>query len=99
MTIKTHAKKTIVVDVTVKTSEVAKDITGGIPRAVVVSPDGGEKTLPSVITDAAGGIIQLTFGIGLVDRPGQWFAELALKIGAEDRTVYQEEVLAVATFT
>ena len=99
MTILTHSKKTVVVDVTVKTSEVVKDITGGTPRAVVVSPDGGKKTLPSVIIDATGGVVQLTFGIGLIDTPGQWFAELALLIGTEDRTVYQEEVLAARTFT
>ena len=99
MTIKTYAKKTIVVDVTVKTSEVAKDITGSTPRAVVVSPSGGKKTLPSAITDATGGVVQLTFGIGLIDRPGQWLAELALLIGTEDKVVYQEEVLATETFT
>ena len=99
MTIKTHAKKTIVVDVTVKTNEVAKDITGGTARAVIISPSGGKKTLPSVITDATNGVVQLTFGIGLIDAPGQWFAELSVKIGTEDKTVWEEEVLATETFT
>ena len=99
MTIKTHAKKTLVVDVTVKTNEVAKDITGGTVRAVIISPSGGKKTLPSAITNATGGVVQLTFGIGLIDIPGQWFVELAVKIGTEDKTVWEEEVLATETFT
>ena len=99
MTIITHSKKTLVVDVTVKTNEVAKDITGGVARAMVVSPSGGKKTLPSAITNATGGVVQLTFGIGLIDIPGPWFAGLAVKTSTEDRTVWQEEILAIETFT
>ena len=92
-------KKTATVDITVKTNDVAKDITGGTPRAVAIAPNGGKKTLTATITDASGGVIQILFPIGLVDTHGSWLAELALEIGTDDRTVWQEDVLAAQSFT
>ena len=92
-------KKTLAVDITVKTDDVAKDITGGTPRAVAIAPDGGKKTLTATITDASGGVIQVLFPIGLIDEHGSWLAELALEIGTDDRTVWQEDVLAAQTYT
>ena len=38
MTIKMFEKKSAIVDVGVETDEVAKDITGGTARAVLISP-------------------------------------------------------------
>ncbi len=92
-------KKTAIVDITVKQADVAKDITGGTPRAVAVSPRGGKKTLTATITDAAAGVIQITFPIGIIDTHGSWLAECALLLGTNDRTVWQEDVLAAETFT
>jgi len=92
-------KKTVTVDVTVKTNDVAKDITGATPRAVVIAPNGGKKTLTSAITDAVGGVVQLTFAIGLIDTHGTWSAELALLLGTGDQTVWQEDVLAAQSHT
>ena len=92
-------KKTATVDITVKTNDVAKDITGGTPRAVAIGPNGGKKTLTATITDASGGVIQILFPIGLIDQHGSWLAECALLIDTDDRTVWQEDVLAAQSFT
>ncbi len=92
-------KKTATVDITVKQADVAKDITGGTPRAVAVSPNGGKKTLAAAITDATGGVIQITFPIGIIDTHGSWLAECALLLGTDDRTVWQEDVLAAESVT
>ncbi len=97
--IKTFQNKSVVVDVTVKTNELAKNITGGTPRAVLVSPGAGVKTLTATITDAAGGVIQVTIPKALVDTAGKWFFECALAIGDQDRTVLQEDVLAARSYT
>ncbi len=99
MTIRMFEKKSATVDVTVKTNEVAKDITGGTARAVLVSPGGGKKTLTATITDASGGVIQVTIPKATVDTDGKWLAECALVIGDDDRTVWQEDVLAARSHT
>lgn len=99
MTIKVFEKKSAVVDVTVKTNEVVKDITGGTPRAVLVSPAGTKRTLTATITDAAGGAIRVTIPKATADTYGKWLLECALLLGDDDRTVLQEDVLAVRSYT
>ena len=98
MTIRMFQKKSAVIDVTVKTADVAKDISSGTPRAVLIAPNGGEKTLTTVLTGATG-VIQITIPNNTADPHGRWIAECALVIGEDDRTVWQEDVLAAQSHT
>ena len=98
MTIRMFEKKSAVIDVTVKTDDVAKDISAGTPRAVLIAPSGGVKTLTAVLTGTTG-VIQITIPTATADPYGRWIAECALVIGADDRTVWQEDVLAVQSYT
>ncbi len=99
MTIRMFEKKSAVVDVTVKTNEVAKNITGGTARAVLVSPGSSKRTLTATITDAVGGVIRVTIPKAVVDTDGKWLLECALLLGTDDRTVLQEDVLAARSHT
>lgn len=94
-----HQNKSVVIDVIVKEKDTAKNITGGAVRAVIISPSGGKKAITSAITDATGGVVQLTVENGVLDVDGEWLAELAVVIGSDDRTVWQEPVLAARSFT
>ena len=99
MTSRVVEKKSAVVAVTVKTDEGVKAISGGTPRAVLISPGGGKKTLTATITDATGGVIRVLIPKAVVDTDGKWLAECALKLGTDDRTVWQEDVLAARSYT
>ena len=99
MTIRMFEKKSVVIDVGVETDEVAKDISGGVVRAVLISPGGSKKNLTATITDATGGVIRVLIPKATVDTDGKWLAECALKLGTDDRTVWQEDVLAARSYT
>ena len=95
MTIQTYQGDSVIVDITVKESGSAKNITGGAVDAAVKSPDGTITTVTSAITDAANGVVRFTVPAATLNKTGAWLAEFELVIGSESQTVWSE-TLSVA---
>ncbi len=93
MTVHMFEKKSAKVDIDVKENGVAKDISAGTPRAVMQAPGGGTKTLAAALTGVTG-VVQVTIPKGAVDIHGSWLGECALLLGDDDRTIWQEDILA-----
>ncbi len=93
MTVHMFEKKTATIDITVEENGVAKDISAGTPRAVMQAPGAGKKTLTAVLTGVAG-VVQVTIPKAAVDIHGSWLGECALLLGDDDRTIWQEDILA-----
>ncbi len=92
VTINTYQGDSVIVDVTVKTNDVAKNITGGSVDAAVKAPDGTITTVTAAITDAANGVARFTCPVATLNATGAWLAELELVIGSESQTVWSETV-------
>ena len=94
MTVIMFEKKSATVELTVFDGGIVKDITGGTPRAAMESPSGGKKILTAAITSPTKGVVRVTIPKASVDIQGTWFAECALEFGDDDRTIWQEDLLA-----
>ncbi len=90
MTITTFRGDSVIIDVTVKTAGVAKNITGGTPLADVRSPTDADTAVTAAITDAANGVLRVTIPVATLDAIGTWLGQCQLVIGAESQTVWSE---------
>ncbi len=97
MTIPRRQGDSLIVDVTVKTNDVAIDITGGTVDASVspINDDGTLGTITAVtatITDATNGVARFTCPKATLTSARTWLGELELELGSESQTVWQEPI-------
>ncbi len=97
MAIARYQNDSLIVDVTVKENDVAKNITGGTVDAAVapINADGtlgAKTTVTAAITDAANGVARFTCPIDTLGTVQTWLGELRLLLGTERQTVWQEPI-------
>ena len=96
MTISSFKGDSVVINVTVKEDGVAKDITGATVDAAIENPIGTITGVTALITDAAGGVVQVQVPTAAMNAAGTWTIELEVVIGSESQTVYQEDIEAAS---